>query len=296
VVPPDSHEISRVPCYLGTRPGATTLRLQGYHLLCRDFPDPSTSAAVYNSSPDQQLRQDDPTTPHRQHLPAITPTRFSLFRFRSPLLTESQLFSLPAGTEMFHFPAFPPNALCVQAPVTGHDSSRVSPFGHPRITARLPTPRGLSQAPTSFIGFWCQGIHRVPLLTCHNKQTHNARQNKDARVHYAVLKKRTDTTPHPPQHHHPAHPNAKPSTGIPPADPHGGRPVKERPDNPRKPKPHQQPPTTGGSLVCLIPQDPTTCLSPTHDPRPVPHPTGEPADPLAKPARKGSTRPRENHG
>jgi hypothetical protein len=43
--------------------------------------------------------------------------------------------------------------------------SRVSPFGNPRITVRLPTPRGLSQVPTSFIGSWCQGIHRVPLLT-----------------------------------------------------------------------------------------------------------------------------------
>jgi hypothetical protein len=29
----------------------------------------------------------------------------------------------------------------------------------------LPTPRGLSQAPTSFFGSWYQGIHRVPLLT-----------------------------------------------------------------------------------------------------------------------------------
>jgi hypothetical protein len=29
----------------------------------------------------------------------------------------------------------------------------------------LPTSRGLSQAPTSFFGSWCQGIHRVPLLT-----------------------------------------------------------------------------------------------------------------------------------
>src|SRR5689334_17455844 len=43
--------------------------------------------------------------------------------------------------------------------------SRVAPFGNPRITVRLPTPRGLSQVPTSFIGSWCQGIHRVPLLT-----------------------------------------------------------------------------------------------------------------------------------
>ena len=39
----------------------------------------------------------------------LTRYRFSLIRFRSPLLTESQLFSLPTGTEMFHFPALPPN-------------------------------------------------------------------------------------------------------------------------------------------------------------------------------------------
>ena len=32
--------------------------------------------------------------------------RFGLFPFRSPLLMESQLLSLPTGTEMFHFPAF----------------------------------------------------------------------------------------------------------------------------------------------------------------------------------------------
>ena len=105
-----------------------------------------------------------PTTPHLQHLSAITQAWFSLIRVRSPLLTESQLFSLPAGTEMFHFPAFPPTALYIQAEVAGHYSGnfKVSPFGHPRITARLPTPRGLSQVTTSFIGSWCQGIHRLP--------------------------------------------------------------------------------------------------------------------------------------
>ena len=66
---------------------------------------------------------------------------------------------------MFHFPTFPPHALCVQAWVTGHDSCRVSPFGNPRIKAQSAAPRGLSQPPTSFIGSWCQGIHRAPLLT-----------------------------------------------------------------------------------------------------------------------------------
>ena len=106
-----------------------------------------------------------PTTPHTQPLPGITRVRFGLFRVRSPLLTESRLFSLPAGTEMFHFPAFPPHTLCIQMRVTVHHDGWVSPFGHPRITARLAAPRGLSQPPTSFIGSWCQGIHRVLLHT-----------------------------------------------------------------------------------------------------------------------------------
>ena len=75
------------------------------------------------------------------------------------------MLSLPAGTEMFHFPALPPPALCVQAGVTSNYARQVSPFGNPRIEVWLPTPRGLSQAPTSFIGSWCQGIHRVPLIT-----------------------------------------------------------------------------------------------------------------------------------
>lgn len=106
-----------------------------------------------------------PATPHAQPLPGITHIRFGLIQFRSPLLPESRLFSLPEGTEMFHFPSFPPHCLCVQQRVTAHDDCRVSPFGHPRIKARLTAPRGLSWPPTSFIGSWCQGIHRAPLKT-----------------------------------------------------------------------------------------------------------------------------------
>ena len=116
------------------------------------FQPASTSTLVSYSVLSRQTQLNGPTTPHAQPLPGITCAWFSLIRFRSPLLSESLLFSLPVGTEMFHFPTFPPHTLCVQMRVTGHDSSWVSPFGHPRITARLPTPQGLSQAPTSFIG------------------------------------------------------------------------------------------------------------------------------------------------
>ncbi len=66
-------------------------------------------------------------------------------------------------------------------------SFEVSLFGDPRIEARLPAPRGLSQVTTSFIGSWCLGIHRLPLVACC--------YYKDARVHCEVLNIRAGARP-----------------------------------------------------------------------------------------------------
>jgi hypothetical protein len=90
----------------------------------------------------------------------LTPVRFGLLPFRSPLLRESLLLSFPRVTEMFQFTQFPLPVLCVHTGVTPHDGCRVSPFGHPRIKAWSAAPRGFSQPPTSFIGSRRQGIHR----------------------------------------------------------------------------------------------------------------------------------------
>ena len=100
-----------------------------------------------------------PTTPT-----GIASHRFGLFPFRSPLLGESRLISLPSGTEMFQFPEFASPHLWIQCWMTGHDPSRVSPFGDPRIKAWLAAPRGLSQLPTSFVASWRQGIRHLPLV------------------------------------------------------------------------------------------------------------------------------------
>ena len=139
----------------------------------------------------------NPTTPHTQPLPGITCAWFSLIRFRSPLLTESLLFSLPEGTEMFHFPSFPPHRLYIQRRVTPHDWCWVSPFGNPRITARLTAPRGISQPPTSFIGSLRQGIHRAPLDTYNTQNTHQTRDNfKPSQIRCALhdVKRQKNTT------------------------------------------------------------------------------------------------------
>ena len=127
MVPPDSHRISGVPCYLGIHSRGLHIRLHDSHALWSAFPDRSTSHNLYHSSINQQLDQNAPTTPNMQRLLAITHAGFGLFRFRSPLLTESQLFSLPMGTEMFHFPTFPPTTLYIQVEVARHNS------GHSRF-------------------------------------------------------------------------------------------------------------------------------------------------------------------
>ena len=164
MVPPDSDGISSA--LLGNTIGRDDeFRLRGCYRLWRPFPRPSTTRVLCNSLEEVQLLLTGPATPRQQRLHAVTLPRFRLTPVRSPLLGGSRLLSLPPGTEMFQFPGFPLPALCVQTGVTRHDPRRVSPFGHPRIKARLAAPRGLSQPPTSFIGFWRQGIHRVPFVT-----------------------------------------------------------------------------------------------------------------------------------
>ena len=147
------------------------------------FQNASTTHQLGNSVTGLVPRLSGPTTPNWQRHQAMTPVRFRLFPFRSPLLRESLLLSFPRGTEMFQFPRFPLPALCVQTGVTPHDGCRVSPFGHPRIKAWSAAPRGFSQPPTSFIGSRRQGIHRWLFV---------AWKNKDARARSAVLKGRTD--------------------------------------------------------------------------------------------------------
>ena len=107
-------------------------RVRGYHPLWPPFPERSANKST------------------------IT---FRLLRFRSPLLSESRLISIPAVTKMFQFTAFASTRLCIQRgiPLAGW----VSPFGNRRIKARLPAPRRLSQATTSFIACDRQGIHHI---------------------------------------------------------------------------------------------------------------------------------------
>ena len=62
----------------------------------------------------------------RSYNPTVQAPWFGLFRFRSPLLSESRLISLPPGTEMVHFPGLTRTRLCIQRAVY-----RVHRYGFP---------------------------------------------------------------------------------------------------------------------------------------------------------------------
>ena len=110
-------------------------RIQGYHLLWPDFPFRFANSRAINRR---------------------------LFRFRSPLLSESRLMSFPRATEMFQFTRFASHTYVFSM---RYPCGWVSPFGNLRIKANLPAPRSLSQAITSFIACNRQGIHHMHLVT-----------------------------------------------------------------------------------------------------------------------------------
>ena len=101
------------------------VRLRGSHPLRPGFPAGSSRLSHATS---------------RSRNPGMQASRFRLQRVRSPLLTPSLLFSLPAGTEMFHFPACRSPGLCVQPGVVPYERHRITPFGNLRIKACLPLP------------------------------------------------------------------------------------------------------------------------------------------------------------
>jgi hypothetical protein len=101
----DSHGIPRGPCYSGH-----TIRQErafGYGAITLYGPGSNPVRLPRSHSPAGPIgdRTHAPTTPHTQRPTAITRMRFS----HAPLsLATTHGISFPTGTEMFHFPAYPP--------------------------------------------------------------------------------------------------------------------------------------------------------------------------------------------
>ena len=102
------------------------------------------------------------------------------------------MLSLPAGTEMFHFPALPPPALCVQAGVTGNYARSGFPIRKSPDQCLVADFPGLIAGSNVLLRLL---VPRHPPCALINLAT-----TIDARVHCAVLKIRAvpvRAPPHP---------------------------------------------------------------------------------------------------
>src|SRR5512133_1186014 len=110
VVPPDSDRVSRERSYSGTRSADQRVFVYGTIALCgarfhslRLTPDLVTAAG-------SDTIRSRALQPQTGNACPLTPARFRLVPFRSPLLGESRLISFRRGTEMCQFPRLPPRA------------------------------------------------------------------------------------------------------------------------------------------------------------------------------------------
>ena len=168
------------PVLLGAAPAQPAgFRLRGCHPLRPPIPGDSATRPVQCTAPRRGGDGKNAPQQHRARNPRRVIARARFNHHPLPLATTHGI-STPAGTEMFHFPASPPAPYDIQTRVTPHNGRRVPPFGNPRITARKPAPRGISQATASFIGPRCQGIHRTLIKTnnTQNNTTHGARATR----------------------------------------------------------------------------------------------------------------------
>ncbi len=148
MVPPSSHRVSRVRRYSGSsrRPSSFaygTLTLFGW---------PSQTILLDSRLPFAVL------TPGTLLHP-VWPLPVSLATTSGISVDFSSSPYLDVSVQ-----AVPPVYLWIQYTVTGHDSSRIAPFGHPRILRLLTAPRGFSQLVASFFGSQCQGIPLAPFV------------------------------------------------------------------------------------------------------------------------------------
>ena len=133
MVPAVSRWVSRAPRYSGTRARVQSAFAYVAITLCgRFFQSVHLAIGLV-------------TLLTRSYNPHVQAHGFGLFRFRSPLLSESRLLSVPPGTEMVHFPGLARTRLWIQRAV-----SRFYREGFPH--SEIPGSKGASPSPRLIAG------------------------------------------------------------------------------------------------------------------------------------------------
>ena len=153
--PADSRKISRVPRYSGSHYASHRFAYAALMLCGRPFQDVPLAMCLATT---WSYYPADAGTSAVWAVPRSL--AIGLFPVRSPLLGESLLFSFPAGTKMFQFPA-------LASGFAGWYPFRIPgcPIRRSAGQGLFAPRRGFSQLITSFVASESQGIHQTPLLS-----------------------------------------------------------------------------------------------------------------------------------
>lgn len=153
VVHPDSDQVPRDWPYSGYSHESYLFRIRDFHPLWCAFPDTSTTNMISNSYT-EVLQPPSPLLLSKQFLfnkqkllDRKSGEGFGLFRFRSPLLSESLLIYFPWVTKMVQFSQYFLTVLYIHTVICRHYSTWVSPFGNQRINACLQLPVAFRSLP-----------------------------------------------------------------------------------------------------------------------------------------------------
>ena len=156
MVLPDSHGVSRAPRYSGT--GSRRYMHFVYGAITHYGPTFQTARLyMYLVTP-----RDIPNRPHNPSTTEVVKVWALPLSLAATYGITIVFFSW--GYLDVSVPPVRLIRLCIYRMILEHYLQWVSPFGNPRVKARLAAHRGLSQLTTSFIAFLCQGIHRTPFV------------------------------------------------------------------------------------------------------------------------------------
>ena len=145
MVPVASRRVSRAPRYSGTRVRVrlafTYVAITPYGRLFQVVRLATGLVTLWFCT---DTRPTTPNPPLKFQIGDLRSQRkagFRLFRFRSPLLTESLLLYFPPGTEMVHFPGLARTRLCIQRAVPDVQSGGLPHSEIPGSKGASPSPR-----------------------------------------------------------------------------------------------------------------------------------------------------------
>ena len=148
-----------------SRSEARAFRLRVRYPLRRAVPCTSPTHELCNSPTRRQTDHLKPYNPAMTTAAAYHVTTVWALPLSLATTQGVEVSFLSSGYLDVSVPQLALRTLCIQVRIPAHYHWWVSPFGDPGVKGWSAPHPGLSQPPTSFIGSWRQGIHRMRLFS-----------------------------------------------------------------------------------------------------------------------------------